>query len=49
MDNASYVWDINTTRKAAILQHHKAYVQGVAWDPSNKYITTVSSDRYDLI
>lgn len=45
MDNASYVWDANSQRKVALLQHHKNYVQGVAWDPQNEAIATVSSDR----
>lgn len=29
-----------------ILADHKGFVQGVAWDPLNKYAATLSSDRY---
>ena len=45
MDNTTYVWDTNTCKKVAMWQHHKSYVQGVAWDPKNRLVTTVSSDR----
>lgn len=46
MDNTAFVWDTKSCRKRAMLQHHKGYVQGVAWDPANKLVTTVSSDRW---
>lgn len=45
MDNAAYVWDVTNGKKIAVWQHHKGYVQGVAWDPTDSLIATVSSDR----
>jgi len=32
-------------RYKAILDDHKGFVQGVAWDPLNVYAATLSSDR----
>lgn len=32
-------------RYIAMLDDHKGFVQGVAWDPLNKYTATLSSDR----
>lgn len=32
-------------RYKTILGDHKGFVQGVAWDPLDKYIATLSSDR----
>lgn len=29
-----------------MLSDHKGFVQGVAWDPLNKYVATLSSDRW---
>lgn len=45
MDNTAYVWDTQTNKKMAMWQHHTGYVQGIAWDPANRLIATVGSDR----
>jgi len=45
VDNKAIIWDINNGRYKAILDDHKGFVQGVAWDPKNKYAATLSSDR----
>lgn len=51
VDNTAIVWDVkkaNTRTNSArvILNDHKGFVQGVAWDPKNKYLATLSTDRY---
>ena len=32
-----------------MLDDHKGWVNGVAWDPLNKFVATISSDRYDYL
>jgi len=32
-------------RNVGLLKEHKGFVQGVAWDPLNQYVATLSSDR----
>jgi hypothetical protein len=32
-------------RNVGLLKEHKGFVQGVAWDPLNQYMATLSSDR----
>ncbi|KAF4521085.1 hypothetical protein B566_EDAN010959 [Ephemera danica] len=45
VDNSAIIWDITKGQKDGLLKDHKGFVQGVAWDPKNKYIATLSSDR----
>ncbi|XP_050074116.1 chromatin assembly factor 1 subunit B [Anopheles maculipalpis] len=52
VDNTAIVWDVQRGKNQAILQDQKGFVQGVAWDPQNKYLATLSTDRtfrvYDI-
>lgn len=43
--NISNLKLIFSGRYKAILDDHKGFVQGVSWDPLNKYMATLSSDR----
>uniref|UniRef100_A0A8C6TWV6 Chromatin assembly factor 1, subunit B n=1 Tax=Neogobius melanostomus TaxID=47308 RepID=A0A8C6TWV6_9GOBI len=45
VDNTAIMWDINKGQKLCILNDHKSYVQGVAWDPLGQYVATMSCDR----
>lgn len=45
VDNTAMLWDVHSGKSLAILDDHKGYVQGVAWDPCNQYIATMSTDR----
>ncbi|XP_063237843.1 chromatin assembly factor 1 subunit B [Bacillus rossius redtenbacheri] len=45
VDNTAILWDVHRGRHTAILSDHKGFVQGVAWDPKNQYVATLSSDR----
>ncbi|KAL1131538.1 hypothetical protein AAG570_011155, partial [Ranatra chinensis] len=44
VDNTAVVWDVHKGKKLAVLADHKNFVQGVAWDPKNQYLATMSSD-----
>eukprot|EP01105_Mastigella_eilhardi_P017684 TRINITY_DN4076_c0_g1_i1.p1 TRINITY_DN4076_c0_g1~~TRINITY_DN4076_c0_g1_i1.p1 ORF type:complete len:451 (-),score=72.64 TRINITY_DN4076_c0_g1_i1:404-1756(-) len=44
-DNNVYVGTVKSGRWACVLRGHVHYVQGVAWDPRNKYLASLSSDR----
>ncbi|XP_043270217.1 chromatin assembly factor 1 subunit B [Venturia canescens] len=46
VDNTAIVWDVAKGRSLKILQDYKGFVQGVAWDPQNRYICTLSTDRH---
>lgn len=46
VDNTAIMWNVMNTKSYQILRDHKGFVQGVAWDPKNKYIATLSTDRY---
>jgi chromatin assembly factor 1 subunit B len=46
VDNTAMVWDIEKAKSVAIIRDHKGFVQGVAWDPLNKYLATLSTDRF---
>lgn len=46
VDNTAMVWDVQKAKSTAILRDHKGFVQGVAWDPLNKYLATLSTDRH---
>jgi WD40 repeat protein len=48
MDDTAVVWDINATGSAKVhlrFSDHQQYVQGVAWDPLDYVLLSVSSDR----
>lgn len=45
VDNSAIIWDINKGKHCAILQESQGFVQGVAWDPKNRFLVTLSSDR----
>lgn len=46
VDNSAMVWDVQKAKSTAIIKEHKGFVQGVAWDPLNKFLATLSTDRY---
>ncbi|KAL5175864.1 Chromatin assembly factor 1 subunit FAS2 [Glycine soja] len=52
VDNCCIIWDVNKVLDPCVsgtnlqtLDTHAHYVQGVAWDPLGKYVTSLSSDR----
>lgn len=45
VDNSAMIWDVQKGKSLSILNDHKGFVQGVAWDPKNQYIATLSTDR----
>lgn len=45
IDNTAIVWEVKKGRHKVILSDHKGFVQGVAWDPKDQYIATISTDR----
>ncbi|KAK9055965.1 hypothetical protein SSX86_027052 [Deinandra increscens subsp. villosa] len=45
VDNSCIIWDVSKGSVHQILDGHFHYVQGVAWDPLNKYAASLSSDR----
>ncbi|KAJ9177801.1 hypothetical protein P3X46_012973 [Hevea brasiliensis] len=45
VDNSCIIWDVNKGSVHQLLDNHFHYVQGVAWDPLNKYVASLSSDR----
>lgn len=49
VDNTAMVWDILKGKSQCILSDHKNFVQGVAWDPKNQFLITLSTDRYVIV
>lgn len=45
VDNEAILWDVQKGSKLAFLSGHKGWVQGVAIDPLNNYLATLSCDR----
>nr|XP_022291459.1 chromatin assembly factor 1 subunit B-like isoform X1 [Crassostrea virginica] len=45
MDNTAIVWDVVKEQRLALFNEHKSFVQGVAMDPLNEYVATMSTDR----
>ncbi|XP_063700048.1 chromatin assembly factor 1 subunit B [Culicoides brevitarsis] len=45
VDNTAMIWDVTRGKHSHIFQEHQGFVQGVTWDPQNKYVATLSSDR----
>ena len=49
VDGSTIVWNIGKGKPAQIVREHEHYVQGVAWDPADQYIVSVSLDRTSRI
>lgn len=45
VDNSVILWDVQKGKNFCMLSDYKGFVQGVTWDPCNKYICTLSTDR----
>ncbi|OXU30243.1 hypothetical protein TSAR_008813 [Trichomalopsis sarcophagae] len=46
LDNSVILWNVHKGKKIAMLSdYNKGFPQGVTWDPTNKFIATISSDR----
>nr|XP_023030076.1 chromatin assembly factor 1 subunit B [Leptinotarsa decemlineata] len=45
IDNTAILWDLSKGKMDHILSDHKGFVQGVAWDPKNQFLATISTDR----
>ncbi|XP_011499835.1 PREDICTED: chromatin assembly factor 1 subunit B [Ceratosolen solmsi marchali] len=46
LDNSVILWNVQKGKKISMLTDYtKGFPQGVTWDPANKYIATISSDR----
>ncbi|CAG9861270.1 unnamed protein product [Phyllotreta striolata] len=45
VDNTAIIWDLTKGRSDIILSDHKGFVQGVAWDPKDQLLATISTDR----
>ncbi|KAL1509357.1 hypothetical protein ABEB36_004111 [Hypothenemus hampei] len=45
VDNTAILWDVHKGKMDHILSDHKGFVQGVAWDPKNRVIATISTDK----
>lgn len=39
------VWDVKSAKPQQIVREHEHYVQGVAWDPCDEHLVSVSCDR----
>jgi chromatin assembly factor 1 subunit B len=46
VDNTAIVWDVQKAKSTTMIKEHKGFVQGVAWDPLNKFFATLSTDRF---
>lgn len=45
IDNTAILWNVTNGTKIAMFSEHRGFVQGVAADPLQKYLATLSSDR----
>jgi WD40 repeat protein len=45
VDRLAIVWDVASSKSVQQMKDHANFVQGVAWDPLNKYIATEGCDR----
>ncbi|CAH1799444.1 unnamed protein product [Owenia fusiformis] len=45
VDNSAILWDAKKGQSLKMFTEHKSFVQGVAFDPLQKYLATLSSDR----
>ena len=46
IDNTAIMWDAIKGKNIGLLNDHKSFVQGVAWDPKSQYIATLGHDRH---
>ena len=46
VDHTAILWDVEKGQKLVILSDSKHFINGVAWDPLNNYVATMSCDRY---
>lgn len=47
LDNSVILWNVQKGKKIGMLSDYaRGFPQGVTWDPNNKFIATISSDRY---
>ena len=44
-DQNAMVFDVAKGTKLRAFDEHKSWVNGVVWDPLNKFIATIASDR----
>ena len=45
VDNSAIYWDVRKGVRLGMFPDHKSFVQGVAFDPLNQYLATLSADR----
>ncbi|WAR09325.1 CAF1B-like protein [Mya arenaria] len=45
VDNSAILWDLTKDQKICLINEHNSFVQGVAWDPRNEFVATLSPDR----
>ncbi|XP_072178503.1 chromatin assembly factor 1 subunit B-like [Diadema setosum] len=45
VDNSAIIWDVQKGEKLVLLKDHRSFVQGVAWDPKDRFCATISCDR----
>ena len=45
VDGTTIVWNVGKAKPAQIIREHEHYVQGVAWDPQDEHLVSVSLDR----
>lgn len=45
VDNCAICWNVEKSKEIHKIMDHTHFVQGVSWDPRNKYVTSESSDR----
>ncbi|XP_030851188.1 chromatin assembly factor 1 subunit B isoform X1 [Strongylocentrotus purpuratus] len=45
VDNSAIIWDTQKGEKLFLLKDHRSFVQGVAWDPKDRFCATISCDR----
>jgi len=45
VDNTAIIWDVTKGKHSVILQESKGFIQGVTWDPKNRFLATLSTDR----
>eukprot|EP00727_Mastigamoeba_balamuthi_P010323 m51a1_g5913 putative chromatin assembly factor 1 subunit b (520) ;mRNA; r:32545-34632 len=44
-DSTVFTGSVRSRRTASVVVRHSKYVQGVAWDPLNKFVVSMGSDR----
>lgn len=44
-DNSAIIYDVHKGNKIKILDDQKGWVNGVVWDPLEKFIASIASDR----